>query len=322
MTSRFTVINLGALLVLAVAAMTSLSLGATSYTPLDLFNLVFNDQNDNLRAILFEVRLPRTIAAIAVGMALAQVGGVLQAAFSNSLADPTLIGLSPIAAIGTVLAFSLGSLIIGIIFGFTLLFFALTYLSALNLPAQKFILAAVAFGSFATAGLGVLTSSPLNTSGKSLTAWIFGSLATVNTEQTLTLCAFVAVGTVILTRLHTSLDFLSLGERTATNLGVNIPKERTRVFVAASILLTPAVAVAGVIGFVGLAIPMFVRHLVGGRHRHQQLLVIILGGFAVLVADTVSRNVCAPVEIALGITLAVIGAPIMFRGILSGEKNV
>ncbi|MEY3407155.1 MAG: hypothetical protein RL038_216 [Actinomycetota bacterium] len=300
----------------------SLNLGTTIYSPIETYNALFTEADENLKSILLEVRLPRALVAVLVGFAIAQAGWILQATFANPLADPALIGISPIAAIGVVLAFSFGSLQFGMFFGVIFLLFALLYLAALQVPNQKFILAAFAFGSMATALLGVLTTSPLNASGKSLTAWIFGSISTVNFEQLITLAVPVLVSTLLLSRQTQLLDLLSLGERTAQNLGVEINRTRAKVFLTASLLIAPAVAVSGVVGFVGLAIPMAARELIPGRHQHQQMLVLGLGGISVLVADTFSRMLFAPIEIPLGITLTLIGAPIMFRSLVGSGVRV
>lgn len=309
-------------LLLLTSLLASLAIGASSTNPLQLFNALINSDDSNLASIFWEVRVPRTLAAALVGIALAQAGWSLQAIHSNPLADPALLGHSAIAAVAALITFGFTSnLLLAILAGIALSLTANELILRIRLPRDQFLIGAFAIGSGATALLGTLATSPFNDSGRSLTSWIFGSLSGATIEIIPIIFVLVAITSFWLSRMHTSLDLLSLGDRMALNLGLNILLSRRKIMFATAIMTSTSVALVGIVSFVGLLVPHFVRQFFPGPHKSQHQAVILGGAAAVLIADVISRNAFSPIEIPLGITFALFGAPLMFWMLTRGESR-
>jgi len=301
---------------------TSLAIGASSTSPLQLLNALFIGTDANLTAIFWEVRVPRTLAAALVGIALAQAGWALQAIYSNPLADPALLGHSAIAAVAALITFGFtNNILIAVFAGLTLSLISNELILRIKLSREKFLISAFAIGSGATALLGTLATSSFNNSGRSLTSWIFGSLAATTLEIIPIIFVLVVLSSLWLAILKTDLDLLSLGDRMANNLGLNTLSSRRKIMISTSIMISVSVAVVGIVSFVGLLVPHFVRRFFPGRHKSQHLAVIIGGAAAVLIADVISRSAFSPTEIPLGITFALFGAPLMFWMLMRGESR-
>lgn len=309
-------------LLLLVSLIASLAIGASSTNPLQLLNALISNNDSNLSAIFWEVRVPRTLAAALVGIALAQAGWALQAIHSNPLADPALLGHSAIAAVAALITFGFtNSILLAIVAGFALSLIANELILRVKISRENFLVGAFAVGSGATALLGTLATSPLNDSGRSLTSWIFGSLSGATLEVIPIIFVLVAVSSLWLSRMQTELDLLSLGDRMATNLGLNTLDSRRKIMIVTAVMTSASVALVGIVSFVGLLVPHFVRRFFSGRHKSQQLAVILGGAAAVMIADVISRSAFSPIEIPLGITFALFGAPLMFWMLSRGESR-
>jgi iron complex transport system permease protein len=300
-------------LIFALSMLASLLIGASSTNPLDLARALFDSGDQNLTAIFWEVRVPRTLAAALVGIALAQAGWALQAIYSNPIADSALLGNSAIAGVAALITFGFSNnLLLAILSGLALSLFTNEIMLKIKLNRELFIIGAFAIGSGATALIGMIASSPFNQSGRSLTSWVFGSLASITSTVVPILLLTVAIASIWLTKFHTELDTLALGDRTARNLGLNNLTARRKVLAITAVFSSATVSTVGIVGFVGLLVPHFVRYFFPGRHRGQHLAVVIGGAVAVLLADVISRSIFSPVEIPAGITFALFGSPLMF----------
>ena len=272
-------------------------------------------------AILLEIRLPRTLLALLIGGGLGLSGAVLQGALRNRLADPGLLGITGTAGLGTAIVFYWGlaaefapALPLGGLFGAGVGAALLLGFAGRAPSGPSLILAGVAVSALSSALLALaLSLAPNPFALAEITFWLLGGLQ----DRTLSHVALAAppilLGVVLLLRLSSGLDALSLGEDTATSLGQ--PPGRTLLFAAIGTALVAgaAAAVAGGIGFVGLAVPHLLRPWIGERPG-PLLLASLLGGAALLlVADMVTRlaPLVLPQAPPLGVLTALIGAPFL-----------
>ena len=269
--------------------------------------------------IVYDVRLPRLVAAGVVGAALAYSGAAYQGVFRNPLAGPFLLGVASGAALGAAIAIISPLHSGGYGFGWVPLFafggaavtVTLVYLIAhtgSGASNTTLILAGVALSAI----LGAITSFIILTGGASaqpIFSFLFGTLNTSGWQRVLLgLPYFVAGGAVIAVYARV-LNVLQLDEEQAAQLGVDVTKTKLIVLAAASLIAATAVAVAGVIGFVGLIVPHVTRLLFGTDHRRLLPLAALLGASFLIATDVLSRTVIAPQEVPIGVITAIVGGP-------------
>ena len=269
--------------------------------------------------VLWTIRLPRVALSLLVGAALSLSGAALQGVFRNPLADPGLIGVSSGGAVGAAAAIVLGFSRFGIwtvpVAAFigslitTAAVFGLSFRSG-RVEVVTLVLCGVAMNAFAGAGIGLLTALASDTQLRDLAFWQLGSVGGATWSAVGVLLPFVATALIGLPLLARNLDLLVIGEGEARHLGVDVERTRSIVIVIAAAACGAAVAMAGVLGFVGLIVPHLIRLLNGPRHRIL-LPASALGGAALLtVADLLARTVAAPRELPLGVLTSLIGAPV------------
>lgn len=269
--------------------------------------------------IIVELRLPRALLGLAIGAVLGLSGAVLQGYLRNPLADPALIGVSSSAGLGAVTAILLG-------FGAAPL---ILFGSAMAGAAASVILLGLLVGRSGSALAFILAGTVLQSLAGSITAflisiapnpfamseilgWMMGALTDRSLADVARAVPFMAAGCAVLVTTARSLDLLSLGEETARSLGVSAGRLQAVIALGVGLAVGSAVAVSGVVGFVGLIVPHLVRPLVGQRPS-DVLLPSALGGAAlVLVADSLVRLAPGAEEIRLGVAMAVLGTPFFF----------
>jgi iron complex transport system permease protein len=279
--------------------------------------LSFFDLNEQQRAILFDIRLPRVLLGASVGASLAVAGASLQSLLRNPLAEPYLLGVSNGAALGTMLAFVVFtdfefSRPICAFLGAGLATFAVYQMakSRAGMNTERLVLSGVIVTTFLSSIIVLLTSLLDTTRLRSFTFWLLGDLsqATLNGFY---LTIFVAVfGTIILSSQARALNLMMIGERDAMDFGVEVGRVRLTVFATASALVGLSVAASGSVGYVGLIVPHLVRLAVGSDNRLVVPFSAISGAIFVVLADTVARTTIAPRELPVGAITALIGAPL------------
>jgi iron complex transport system permease protein len=287
---------------------------------------------EKLRIILFTLRLPRTLLMAFTGAALAGSGAAYQGLFRNPLADPYLIGAASGAGLGAVV--SLSTKWPSSIFGFmavplTAFIGAVTTVTIVcslarvgkTLPVTNLILAGVAVSSFATALTSFLMINASGELRRSL-VWLLGGSNLAGWKPLFGQLPYVLIGLIVLTAMSYRLNVLQLGEEQAQQLGVNVPRSRTIIILAATLATAAAVAFNGIIGFVGLVVPHIMRRLWGGDARRLMPLSILGGASFLLVADILARTLMAPQELPVGIITALAGAPFFLLILRQSRREV
>lgn len=310
---------LSGLVILAILA--NLTIGAYQLSISEIFTSFFAPENVNpiTTSIVFDIRIPRLILGIAIGISLAGATTLMQTSMRNVLADPALLGLAAASALGVVVALVLGFDFGGIAaFLFALMFTVASFLLLLvghfggkRTSAQNTLLIGVSLGAFFLGLLGVLATSLDNPQLRAMTLWSFGSLSLAT--QTTSVVALVAslFGFAMAWILAPKLDLLLLGERMARTLGVETRKLRMISLVLISLLVTAAVYGAGVIAFLGLFSVTVARALVGPRHRLLLVVGSLISVLTILVCDLLARSIAAPIDLPIGFLTSLIGAPVL-----------
>ncbi|HCM27268.1 MAG TPA: iron ABC transporter permease [Treponema sp.] len=269
--------------------------------------------------IVFELRLPRSLLAAAVGAALAASGAGFQGVFRNPLADPYVIGASSGAALGAALAITFGAADLGPIsstslfaFGGALaatgLAFALSRTVADPPPASALLLAGTALSALFSALLSlvlVIKDKDLHT----VYYWLLGGFGVSTWNDLVSTVPVMALGIAIVMLASRPLDLLAFGEESASSLGLDVRKARAAAVVGASLAAAAAVGAAGIVGFVGLVAPHAARLVVGPGHRRLVPTAALVGAVLVLLADLFARTVASPLELPIGVVTALVGAP-------------
>jgi len=284
------------------------------------------------QAIVFELRLPRVVLGILVGAMLALAGGAYQGSFRNPLADPYLLGAAAGAGLGATLAIAYGPDTSGWwidpipVFAFVggLVGVALAYLVGYSVrvgrTAVTLILAGVAVAAFLTAIQTYLQQREAQTL-REVYGWILGRLATVGWGEVLLVLPYVLLCSFVILGGRRLLDVLAVGDDEAGSLGIDPARVRLVIVLAATLGTAAAVAVSGLIAFVGIIVPHTVRILFGTSYRIILPLSLVLGGAFLVFADLLARTLIAPAELPIGVITAFLGAP-FFALVLKTSKGV
>lgn len=315
---------------LAVALLTLSGLSLMAGRVWVPFDVWLHPDVDPRWAIVFELRLPRTLLAILVGAALGLSGAVLQGYTRNPLADPGVLGVSSMAALGAVLTLYYGATalapwvlpaaaISGALIGVAILLL----LSGRASSLVTFILAGAILNILSSAGVSLaLSLAPNPWAVAEIVDWLMGSLADRGVDEVRMAAPFVVLGCGLLLTTGRALDALTLGEVGARSLGVSMPRLRGSLALGVALAAGASVAVTGVIGFVGLVTPHLLRPLVGERPG-ALLVPSLLGGAAVvLAADILVRLTPAAGEVKLGVAMAALGAPFFLILLLRLRRTV
>lgn len=333
-------------LLLLTAALLSLGIGAVSIHPLQTLAILLDQLGVHLpvaydatqSAVLLAVRLPRVLASMLVGGALATAGVALQALFRNPLADPWLVGVSGGAscgAAGAILGAALlpvsvaGALGIAVVplaafLGALVAAFAVLRLARMGRApsAVAMLLCGIAVNALASAGTGLLTYLADDTQLRRIAFWQLGSLGGVTWRSLPVAAVLMLVAILWLLRFARRLDVLVLGEAEAAHLGVDPPRVRHRVVALAALGTGAAVALTGAIAFVGLVVPHVARLLFGAGHRQLIPRAALLGAMVLTLSDLVARTALAPSELPIGIVTSAFGAPFFLWLLLRKGEGV
>ena len=314
--------------VLVGLCLLSLSWGRYTIPPSDVIDtLLNNSQNEIQHNIIFNLRLPRILAAILVGAALAVAGTTYQGIFRNPLVSPDILGVSNGACIGAAIAILMGAGMLGVqTFAFAGGLIAV--LLTMNLPRliQRdstivLVLSGIIVSGFMMASLGLIKylADP-ETQLADIVYWQLGSLTKSNYDNLMILAPIIVLTTVVLLAMRWRINVLSLGDREAKLIGANIRFERGMMVCTATLLTASAVCLSGTIGWLGLVIPHLARLFIGDNNVKSLPMAALIGAIFLLMVDTLARNLYVQ-EIPLGILTGFIGAP-FFAWVLIKQKVV
>lgn len=311
-----------------VALVATLLIGAVSISPGRVLDLLAGATPTHREAaVLWQIRLPRGMLALCIGAALGLAGAAQQGLFRNPLADPALVGVSAGAALAAVSAIVLdglwasllpwlprGALVPVLAFcgGLVATLLALRLAAAAGAGADStsgLLLAGIAVNAICASATGILITMSDDRQLRDIMFWTMGSLANGGWSGTMVAGAGAALALVLLLPIAHRLDALLLGEREAANLGVRVERLRLRIVIATALAVGAAVAVAGMIGFVGLVVPHLVRLIGGSRHAFVLPAAALLGAALLLFADIGARTVAAPAELPIGLVTSALGGP-------------
>lgn len=306
------------MLAFSLALMTLL---ATGFGALRLpVTLLWSGHDEALRQIWLTIRLPRVLLAVAIGGSLALAGCVMQGLFRNPLADPGLLGISSGAAcavaLWVVLPFSLPALLMlyapmlaafGGALVATLVIFLLSQQRDSSL--SRLLLVGIAINALCGAIVGVMSWVSNDAQLRLLSLWGMGSLGSAQWSTLLAAASMMIPTVMIIWRLSGALNLLQLGDEEAHYLGVDVHAVQRILLLCSALLVASAVAVSGVIGFIGLVVPHLIRMWLGADHRAVIPGSVLAGAALLLVADTLARTVVAPAEMPVGLLTSLLGAP-------------
>jgi iron complex transport system permease protein len=270
-------------------------------------------------SILWELRIPRVVLAALVGGMLALAGATYQGVFHNPLADPYLLGVAAGAGLGATLAISYlprvlaGQQLLPIAAflggaAAVVVTWAIGRSAGRERDATTFVLAGVVVASFFTA-LQTFVQQQNSDTLQEVYSWILGALPSSGWSDVAVLAPYVVVASVVILVFRRVLDVLSLGDTEAASLGVDVGRVRLLLVVAATIGTAAAVAVSGLIAFVGIIVPHTIRLLAGTSYRGLLPLSFVVGAGFLVLCDVVARTVLSPAELPIGVVTAFFGAP-------------
>jgi len=283
-----------------------------------------------VESTLWVVRFPRIAMALVVGAALAVAGAVMQAIFGNPLAEPGVVGVSSGAALGAAIAIVVGVAALGdgaiALFAFVggLLATLLVYfVSRANGRTEvvTLLLTGIAVNAFAGAGLAFLLFVADSGSREQIIFWQLGSLNGSRWSEVFIVALVTAIGLVAAVVLARPFDLLSLGERNARHLGVNVERLRIVSIVMVALLTGVAVAFVGIIAFVGLVVPHTMRMVIGPAHRQLIIASAFGGGVLLVLSDLLARSVVAGGDLPIGLLTSLVGGPFFFYLLFRQRKR-
>lgn len=306
---------------LLAALLSLLTFTATGFGALRLpVSLLWNGSDEALRQIWLTIRLPRVLLALVIGGSLALAGCVMQGLFRNPLADPGLLGISSGAALAValwvVLPLSLPALVmlyapmLAAFLGALAATVAIFLLSQQrNSSLSRLLLVGIAINALCGAAVGVLSWVSNDAQLRQLSLWGMGSLGQAQWSTLLAVTSLMVPIALVIWRMANALNVLQLGDEEAHYLGVDVAVVQRILLLCSALLVAAAVAVSGVIGFVGLVVPHLMRMWLGADHRAAIPGSILAGASLLLVADTAARTLVAPAEMPVGLLTSLLGAP-------------
>ena len=311
--------------VLCFTILISLRIGSIDVSFKELIDGMFLNKQSNNFLIIRDLRMPRVLSAVLIGGNLAVAGALLQTTMKNPLADPGIIGISSGASLGAIAVMVIFTdlikykIIIAFIGGIIAACPVYLIGEDKGMSPVRIILAGVCVNSILNALSSMVTV--FNSAGvSSIQTWLLGSLVNVTWNDFKILALYTIVGIALCLLVIKSCDLMGLGDKTAQSLGLNVNRVRVMITFVAVFLTSISTGVGGVISFVGLVIPHICRFLIGSSHKFLIPFSYFMGGFLLLVADTVSRNIFRPYEIPVGLTMCLVGGP-FFIYILRRSKR-
>ncbi|WP_413560388.1 FecCD family ABC transporter permease [Bdellovibrio sp. HCB209] len=323
---------------LVIAVFASVGIGAVEIAPMQVLAILGKQIGMTLQttyteqqeAVLMAIRLPRVVLGLLIGSGLAMCGAAMQGLFRNPLADPGLLGISSGASL-----FVAGSIVLQISFlglytlpvvafigsiTMTSLIYALSQHNKVT-NVSTMLLAGIAINAICGSGTGLFTFLSTDEQLRTITFWQLGSLGGATWTAVTTAGPFILIAILILPFMGSALNALLLGENNARHLGIPVERVKWILVALISMGVGAGVAVAGMIGFVGLVVPHFVRLFMGPNHKSLLPASALLGAGLLLSADLLCRTMVSPLELPIGILTSLLGAPVFLSLLLKSRRS-
>lgn len=331
---------------LIIAAAFSMSLGAVKIPLADVMMILgkkiglFSNREIDMQfeGVMNIVRIPRVLLGLLVGAALGISGTAIQGIFRNPLAEPGLIGISAgaslMAVIIIVLEISLLTALSNLLGYYLLAFgaFAGAGIAALIVyqisrtdgksNVATMLLAGIAINALAGALTGLITFAADDQQLRNITFWMLGSLGGATWETIMAVFPFIIIPVLLLPSMGKALNAFALGENQAAQLGLRVNVIKRNVVILSTMAVGAAVAVSGIIGFVGLLVPHTIRLLIGVDNKHVLPASAILGALMLTLADMLCRTIIAPIELPIGVITALLGTPLFLYILIKDKKKL
>jgi len=310
------------IVMMVMILLVSVTLGEASISVSEGFTIIYNQvlqknvPDDIHTAIVWDLRLPRILCGLLIGAGLAVSGVIFQSVLRNPLADPYTIGVSTGAAFGAVLAIYI-NMVYGLLIPITPVAFIFAILTLVvilkiagfnhTLHTSRLILAGIIVGSIFSAGISLLKSM----AGEDVSAmvfWLMGRLSAKSWTDVLILFPLVSIGIILAFVMSDDLDVLTLGINEAKSVGLDGERSVRKFLIIGALLTAVCVSISGVIGFIGLIVPHFIRMGFTAKHRYLIPLSAVVGGVVLMLSDNISR-LLFQVEIPVGVITTLIGGP-------------
>lgn len=329
---KFILISVILLALIFITFLVSLNLGSFAISPKDVIKTLFGQGQRNYEIAIFKLRLPRIVIGILVGSALAIAGTILQGVTKNDLADSGILGINSGAALFVVIYiyFMNGNVYDGIsnltiftmpivalcgaLFG-AFLIYILAWKNGIS--SSRLLLIGIGINIAFTSILTIFQLKFTTQEFNRVMAWTAGSIWGSSWKYVIAVLPFILLFMILTIYKARYLDVLNLGDEISTGLGIKVEKERRKLIIYAVILSGVATSVAGSISFLGLVSPHIARKLVGPKHKKLIPTAALIGTLMLLISDTISRNLLAPIEIPVGIVVSIIGVPYFIYLMLS-----
>lgn len=329
---KFILISIILLALIFITFLVSLNLGSFAISPKDVIKTLFGQGQRNYEIAIFKLRLPRIVIGILVGSALAVAGTILQGVTKNDLADSGILGINSGAALFVVIYiyFMNGNVYDGIsnltiftmpivalcgaLFG-AFLIYMLAWKDGIS--SSRLLLIGIGINIAFTSILTIFQLKFTTQEFNRVMAWTSGSIWGSSWKYVIAVLPFILFFMILTIYKARYLDVLNLGDEVSTGLGIKVEKERRKLIIYAVILSGVATSVAGSISFLGLVSPHIARKLVGPKHKKLIPTAALIGTLMLLISDTISRNLLAPIEIPVGIVVSIIGVPYFIYLMLS-----
>ncbi|WP_413926736.1 FecCD family ABC transporter permease [Clostridioides sp. ZZV14-6387] len=317
-----------------ITFLVSLNMGSFSIEPMDVIKTFLGQGQRNHEIAIFKLRLPRIVIALLVGSALSTAGVILQGVTKNDLADSGILGINSGAALFVVVYIYLmnGNVyegmsnltvftmpvvaLVGALFG-AFLIYSLAWKGGIN--SSRLLLIGIGINIAFTSILTIFQLKFTTQEFNRVMAWTSGSIWGTSWKYVIAVLPFIVVFMGITIYKAKYIDVLNLGDEVSTSLGVEVEKQRRRLIIYAVILSGVSTAVAGSISFLGLIAPHIGRKIIGPKHKRLIPVSALIGTLLLLVADTISRNILAPIEIPVGIVVSIIGVPYFIYLMLAND---
>lgn len=294
--------------ILLLSVIVSLGAGSAGIPFKKIISTLFSHEYTMERSILFDIRMPRIFLAVIVGGALSVAGVIFQGIFQNKLVEPYTLGISGGSALAVSLSVILGLKMLLPVSGFIGAMAAIFIVYFVSRNKSGVMLLTGVMISFISASAVMLIMAVAGTSElHSIIFWLMGSLEEANLEVVRPASALIFVGIAVSVLYSQSLNALNLGEESALHLGINVERTKKILFITGSLITGCCVSISGIIGFVGLVVPHFMRMFVGNDHRILIVASFFTGGIFLLVCDTIARTIILPSELPVGVITGIAG---------------